>query len=706
MSGGAGGGARPWAAGAVDLPWPAATRREVPSGLPPPGMSGTTFHEILAAHPPVREEGKMSDSNDRSGETFTFQAEVARLLQLMVHSVYTEKDIAVRELISNASDACDKLRYEALSRPELTGSDTRFAIRIVPDAEAGTLTIADNGIGMDRQELIDNLGTIARSGTRAFLDRLAGEAKGTAGDGASASEEAAEPAGEPAPGGGLIGQFGVGFYSAFMLADRVDVTSRPAGGGEAWTWSSDGTGSFSVEKAGEADAAAVPRGSRVRLQLTATARHLLEPATLERVVRTYSDHILFPVELVEGDSEPRQINAASAIWQRARSAVTADEHKEAYRSLTGLWDEPALTVHYKAEGRLSFAALLYVPANPPFDLMDPARKGRIKLYVRRVYITDDADLLPGWLRFVRGVVDSEDVPLNISREMLQNNPVVGQIRKALTQRVLTELAGFAAKEPARYGELAATFGTVLKEGIYEDRERQEEVLGLVRFHSSKGEARRSLADYLADMRPNQTDIYYLTGESLERLRTSPQLEEARARGIEVLLLADPIDAFWTQMVEGFQGKPLRSLGQGEADLSLVPRLAEAPAEPAAGVETSVLVAALKKALGERVADVKASKRLVESPACLVASAHGPDRQLERLLARQARGTGSKPVLEINPAHALVTAAAGRAALPGTDVADHAEVLLGLAYTLDGEVPPDPAAFAAAVARLAGGSAAS
>ena len=342
----------------------------------------------------------MSSDTQTAPQTHAFQAEVAELLRLMVHAVYSESDIFLRELISNASDACDKLRYEAIASPALLGDAGPLLIRLTPDKEAGTLTVADTGIGMDRQELIDNLGTIARSGTRAFMSKLAEAKDGT----------------------GLIGQFGVGFYSAFMVADRIEVTSRRAGASEAWVWRSSGSSGFEVVAASAEQAARVPRGTEVVLHLKDDQKQYLEPQTIERIVRTYSDHILFPIELGGGKDGPRQINTASAIWQRSKSELEAKDYTEAYRTIAGAFDEPAMTLHYRAEGRQSYAVLLFAPSTRPFDLFDPARKGRLKLYVRRVYITDDADLLPSYLRFVRGVVDSEDLPLNISREMLQNNP--------------------------------------------------------------------------------------------------------------------------------------------------------------------------------------------------------------------------------------------------------------------------------------------
>jgi molecular chaperone HtpG len=612
------------------------------------------------------------DAAGAPAETHAFQAEVAELLNLMVHSVYSETDIFLRELVSNASDACDKLRYEAIARPELLAGADKLVIRLVPDKAAGTLTVADTGIGMDRQELIDNLGTVARSGTRAFLKGLA-EAK---------------------EGAGLIGQFGVGFYAAFMVADRIEVTSRRAGAPEAWAWTSSGGAGFELAPASAEQAGRVPRGTEVRLHLKEDAKRYLEPFELERLVRTYSDHILFPIELVDDKGEARQVNAASALWQRAKSEVKPEDYTQAYRSIAMAFDEPALTLHYKVEGRQSYAVLLFVPSTPPFDLADPNRKGRVKLYVRRVFITDDAELLPPWLRFVRGVVDSEDLPLNISREMLQNNPQVIQIRNGLVGRVIGELESAADKDAETYAKIWAAFGPVLKEGLYEEQERRGQLLALARFATTAGEGLRSLKQYVAELKPNQTEIYYLVGESAERVKSNPKLEAARARGIEVLLLTDPIDAFWTMMPQEFDGKPLKSLSQGDVDFALVPLLDQASEQKLPSDEDAAVIKAVKDALAEQVSEVRASQRLTESAACLVASAQGRDRELERLLARQNRGSGAKPILELNMGHDLVKAlAAALGEKREADVADIAALLLDQAHILDGEVPADPASFA-------------
>jgi molecular chaperone HtpG len=612
------------------------------------------------------------DAAGAPAETHAFQAEVAELLNLMVHSVYSETDIFLRELISNASDACDKLRYEAIARPELLAGADKLVIRLVSDKAAGTLTVADTGIGMDRQELIDNLGTVARSGTKAFLKGLA-EAK---------------------EGAGLIGQFGVGFYAAFMVADRIEVTSRRAGTPEAWAWTSSGGAGFELAPASAEQAGRVPRGTEVRLHLKEDAKRYLEPFELERLVRTYSDHILFPIEFVDDKGEARQVNAASALWQRAKFEVKPEDYTQAYRSIAMAFDEPALTLHYKVEGRQSYAVLLFVPSTPPFDLADPNRKGRVKLYVRRVFITDDAELLPPWLRFVRGVVDSEDLPLNISREMLQNNPQVIQIRNGLVGRVIGELESAADKDAETYAKIWAAFGPVLKEGLYEEQERRGQLLALARFATTAGEGLRSLKQYVAELKPNQTEIYYLVGESAERVKSNPKLEAARARGIEVLLLTDPIDAFWTMMPQEFDGKPLKSLSQGDVDFALVPLLDQASEQKPPSDEDAAVIKAVKDALTEQVSEVRVSQRLTESAACLVASAQGRDRELERLLARQNRGSGAKPILELNMGHDLVKAlAAALGQKREADVADIAALLLDQAHILDGEVPADPASFA-------------
>jgi molecular chaperone HtpG len=616
-------------------------------------------------------------TTDTASSTQPFQAEVSELLHLMVHSVYSETDIFLRELISNASDACDKLRYEAIANPALIGDGEAPKIRILPNKTKNTLTVADSGIGMDRQELISNLGTIARSGTKAFVSRLA-EAK---------------------EGAGLIGQFGVGFYSAFMVAERIEVISRHAGAPEVWTWSSSGGSGFEIAPANEDDVKRIARGTEIVLHLKPEAAKYLEPYEIERVVGAYSDNIQFPIELVPEEGEPRQINSASALWQRSKSELKPEDYIQAYKSIAGAFDEPAMTLHYRAEGRYSYAVLLFAPSAKPFDLFEPARKGKVKLYVRRVFITDDADLLPAYLRFVRGVIDSEDLPLNLSREMLQNNPQLAQIRKAVTSRLVSELENLTDKEPSNFAKIWDAFGPVIKEGIYEDFERRDKLLGLSRFSTTAGES-RSLKQYVENLKPNQTEIYFLVGDSAERLKSNPRLEATSARGIEVLLLTDAVDAFWTSARLDFEGKPLKSLSQGDLNLDLIPLLEgehqQEKAEDAA--DEAKTIALIKSSLGDRVADVKVSTRLTTSASCLVASGEGPDRELERLLSQQNRGAGTKPILEINLRHPLVSAIA-KAGGEAKVTEDLSLLLLEQAQILDGELPEDPAAFTARLNRL-------
>ena len=619
------------------------------------------------------------------GERHEFQAEVARLLHLMVHAVYSEREVFLRELVSNAADACDKLRYDAIAAPALLekgGSD--FAIRLVADAEARTLTVLDNGIGMNREELVANLGTIARSGTREFL-----EAAGQEG------------------GANLIGQFGVGFYSAFIVADRVEVLSRRAGAEEGFLWRSDGTGAFEILPAGED---APERGTRITLHLKEDADEFLEEPRLRHIVRRYSDHIPVPILWGEG-ADGETLNAARALWTRPKSDITEEQYKEFYHHVAHAMDEPALTVHWVAEGRVSFTALLFAPREKPFDLFDPGRKGRVRLYVRRVFITDDADLLPPYLRFVRGVVDSDDMPLNLSREMLQNNPMVAGIRRALTGRVLSELQKLAEKEAERFTDFWGVFGPVLKEGLYEDPERAEAILKLCRFTTTAGEG-RTLGDYLADRKEGQDAIYFIAGENAAALRASPQIEGFRARGIEVLLLGDPVDAFWTVNAAAFEEVPFRSVTLGADDLERFETETSEDAsekEDAAGpgeAAFGTLIAAMKQALEGQVSDVRRSARLTDSACCLVAAEGGLDMHVERLLKRQGVGPeGGARVFEINAKHPLIKALADRVASGGVDarVEDAVRLLHAQCLVAEGDPLPDPQDFAKRLARVIEGA---
>ena len=623
----------------------------------------------------------MTVADENRQESRAFDADVARLLHLIVHSVYSDKEVFLRELISNAADACEKLRYEAIAHPELLGDDPSLRITLSIDADKKCLSLEDNGIGMSRDELVQGLGTIAHSGTKAFMDRI----------------EAAQ-AGE---GASLIGQFGVGFYSVFMVADHVDVFSRRAGAEEAWQWSSDGKGTFSV--------APVPlesaphRGTRVVVHLAEEAKDYLERFRLERMVRAQSGHVPVPIAVVEKPGEkPFELVDGAALWAKPKSEISTTDYTDFYRSLTGHLDEPDLTVHFRAEGRHEYTVLAFVPGSRPFDLFDLDRKGRIKLYVKRVFITDEAEILPRYLRFVRGLVDSTDLPLNLSREMIQESPILMAIRKAVTSRMLTELEKLADKEPAAYAKIWDNFGAVLKEGIYEDVERRDALLALSRFKTSASAgAWRSLKDYVASLKENQTAIYYVAGDDIARLEASPHLEGFRARGVEVLLLTDPVDSFWVTSGASFEGKAFKSVTQGAADLTLIPRI-DAKEEPPSQTDEAVtnFVAFIKETLGEAVSNVRASDRLTDSRVCLVAPETGLDRQLEKLLAGAGRlKVTAKPILEINPRHAIVVALAS---LGEDDLAfkqDAAHLLFDEARVLEGERPADARMFSDRLGRL-------
>ena len=600
-----------------------------------------------------------------------FQAEVTKLLHLMVHSVYSDRDVFLRELISNGADALDKLRYEAIAQPALLEDAPLLNIVITPDKAAKTLTIADSGIGMGEDELIDNLGTIAKSGTQAFVEK--------AGQGVN-----------------LIGQFGVGFYSAFIVANLVEVTSRKAGTDESFTWASEGAGTFTVVPAEKG-----PRGTTIVLHLKDDALEFLEGWKIEQVVRAYSDHIGHPIMLADGSEAPKQINTANAIWTRSKTEVTAEQHKEFFGHVSGSYTDPALTIHYRAEGRHEYTVLLYVPADRPFDLYDPERKGRQKLYVKRVYIADDAQLLPPYLRFVRGVIDSEDMPLNLSREMLQHNPQVAAIRKAVTNKVLGELKKCSDTEAENFTKIWEVFGPVIKEGLYEDMEHRDQLFEFAKFRTTKSPA-VTLKDYVAGLKENQTAIYYLAGEDAVKAAASPQLEGYKARDVEVLLFTDPVDSFWVRTAMGFDGKPFKAVTQGTADLDFIPVKDEPPKNDVREFATAKLIVAMKEALGDKVKDVRSSKRLTDSAVCLVADGE-LDRTLEKLLSRQ-KDSGvnvSAPVLEINAGHPLIVAlaAAVDSAAPSAEIADAAQLLLDQAHVLEGEPPGDPAGFARRMASV-------
>ncbi len=628
----------------------------------------------------------MSDQTNAT-ETHSFQAEVGRLLDIVANALYSEREIFLRELISNAADACDRLRYRALTAPELIEGDTEFAIDLSTDAEAGTLTLSDNGSGMTHDELVENLGTIAKSGTSNFMQQLTGDAKKDV---------------------SLIGQFGVGFYSAFMVSSKVEVTSRAAGDDAAFTWTSDGKGAFTIDPASRDG-----RGTTIVMHLKDDAKEFLEEQRLSHIVKTYSDHIPLPIrfhgpapELPGAEDEekvvdvgPRQLNEASALWTRSKFDIEDEQYTEFYRHVSHGFDEPSMTLHFRAEGVIEYTGLIFIPTARPFDLFHPDRKSKLKLYVRRVFITDECeDLVPSWLRFLRGVIDSEDLPLNVSREMLQNNPVVAKIQAGLIKRIISELTKMAEKDAESYEAFWDAFGAVIKEGVYESAEHRDALLKLVRFKSTTQPGLVSLAEYIERMKEGQNEIFYITGEDAEVLEKSPQLEGFNAKGVEVLYMTDPVDEFWIGQVPEFEGKALKSVTRGSAALTDIKAEdadkdgEDKPEESADdAMEISALVTALKGSLGDAVKDVRKTDRLTASPCCLVADEGAMDIHLERLLKQHNQLNQSSPrILEINPDHALIKAMAAKAT---ENMDDAAQLLLDQARIMEGETLPDPAAFA-------------
>jgi molecular chaperone HtpG len=630
-------------------------------------------------------------------ETHAFQAEVGKLLDIVAHSLYSQKEIFLRELISNASDACDKLRYRALTEPKLIEGDPGFRITLSLDKKAKTLTVSDNGVGMDKDDLTGILGTIARSGTQAFVEGLSG-------DGKKDKDKAVS----------LIGQFGVGFYSAFMVADLVEVVTRKAGTDTAVKWASDGRGEFTIE-----DAARDTRGTDVIVHLKKDEKEYLEPARIEHIVRTYSDHIGIPIVLAgDGkDSAEKTLNTASAIWTRDKKDVTDEQYTEFYHHAAHAFDDPWMTLHNRVEGVVSYTNLLFIPSMRPLDLFHPDRTGHVKLYVKRVFITDNCEgLLPPYLRFVKGVVDSEDLALNVSREMMQHNPVVAKISQGLTKRIFGELKKSAEKKPEDYATFWETFGPVLKEGLYEDGGNREKILELARFKSSERDGWISLADYIDAMKDGQDAIFYISGEDPEAALASPQLEGFKAKGVEVLLMTDPVDEFWLSHVGTFQEKPFKSATRGGADLAKIAKAKDAEKDTAeddadkgddktAPPGMDQLIAAFKVALGDKVKDVRPSERLTDSAVCLVADDGDMDINLERLLKqhKQLDGRNLSPrILELNPDHALVTKLAKLAEAKNakdTALDDAAFLLLDQARILEGEPVIDAQAFSKRLSNL-------
>ena len=619
-------------------------------------------------------------ADTQTGAHHEFQAEVNRILDIVVNSLYSKREVFLRELISNASDACDRLRYEAQLDDSLMAEDPDLAITVSLDEKASRITVTDNGIGMSRDELVANLGTIAGSGTAKFAQQLAEAEK------EKSKKERSDIS--------VIGQFGVGFYAVFMVAGSVTVTSRKAGSDEAWTWTSDGRTGFDVAEAPDD----TPRGTAITLEVKKDSKEFVAKHRLESIIRTYSGHIGLPVWVSAG-GESHQVNEAAALWTRPKSAISEDEYTEFYRHVAHGFDEPWLTLHNRAEGVVAYTNLLFIPTSAPFDLFDPRRQHGVKLYVRKVFITDECEgLIPPWLRFLRGIVDSEDLPLNVSREVLQNNPVVERISKAIVKRVLAELAKKAKKDAESYGAFWETFGAVLKEGVYEDHQRRDALMPLLRFRTTTRDGWVGLDDYVAAMKEGQDSIYLLTGERLETMRANPMLEAFRAKGVEVLLLDHPVDEFWTMSVDAYEDKTFVNVARGDINLAAIASDgAEATTDEKEETgDITPLVAMLKLALENKVTDVRESKRLTDSACCLVVDEGEMSMRLQKLLQSSGQDAmAGKRILEINPGHALIRSLVERTRSEGSSrqIEDMAHLLLDQALIQEGELPQDPARFA-------------
>jgi molecular chaperone HtpG len=608
-------------------------------------------------------------------EVRKFDAEVGKILQLMIHSLYTNKDIFLRELVSNSSDACDKLRYLAITQPELTKEDTELKITISADPATRRLTITDNGIGMNREDLIENLGTIARSGTEGFISQITGDAKKDI---------------------QLIGQFGVGFYSSFMVAENVSVTSRKAGEKQGYVWTSTGDGEFAIEEA-EGETA---RGTSITLTLREDALDFLDRFRIRHIVSTYSDHIALPISFVDEEGKAEVLNSASALWIRPKSEISAEQYQEFYHHVAHSPDEPWMTLHNRNEGAIEYTNLLFIPSRKPFDLFHPDRKSRVKLYVKRVYITDEGiDLVPAYMRFMRGIIDSEDLPLNISRETLQHNHVIEKIRKSVVKRVLSELKKKAEKDAASYAEFWNNFGAVLKEGLCEGMESREPLLEVCRFYSVLQNKFISLDEYIAAKKPGQENIFYLTGDDVEKLKHSPQLEGFITRGIDVLLLTDTVDDFWVNVVPSYKDVELKSVTRSGIELDKIAgekkeeAKEEANKEPEKELEN--LIAFIKTTLEGQIADVRLSGKLTDSPVCLAVNEGAMDIRMERFLIDQKQLAGrSTKILEINPKHTIITSLAHDISSHGSTegAQDVVRVLFDQACIIEGEPISDAGAF--------------
>ena len=610
-------------------------------------------------------------------EKLEFQTEVSQLLKLMINSVYSEKEVFVRELVSNASDACDKLRYLANTKEKLIKDDPNFKIQIAIDKKSNLISISDNGVGMNKKDLVSNLGTIARSGTAHFLKEL--------------SESKTKDL-------SLIGQFGVGFYSAFMVASQTKVITRKAGENKIWVWTSDGESSFTIEETEDPNLLASNRGTTIELTLTKDSKEYLDKDRIQNIIRRYSDHISIPIYISDGtekkDETLESVNSASAIWTRPKNKISAEQYKEFYNHAGQMFDDPWMTSHYKAEGKIEYTVLNFIPSTKPFDLYDPARENRLKLYVKRVFITDNCpELIPPYLRFLRGIIDSEDLPLNISREMLQNNPVVTKIRSSLVKRTISDLKKKLAKDRESYEKFWENFGPVLKEGIYEDFERKDAILEISLFKNSKSSKLITLNEYIESMGKNQKDIYFMTGDNYENIINNPSLEGYKSRDINVLILDDPVDSFWTSSTPSYLEKNFKSVTRGADDLEKIDGEKKDNKE---NKSTEPLINLLKEKLKDKVKDVRISSRLTDSAVCLVSDEGAMDPQLEKILQQhnQLNQGLSLKVMEINPNHKLIKKLSKMSKDKNKigEVENISILLYEQSKILDGEKPSDPIEF--------------
>jgi len=611
-----------------------------------------------------------------------FEADTGKILDIVINSLYSEREIFVRELISNASDAIDKKKYLALTNKSINDTSDPFEIKIEVNSKENTIKISDNGIGMDEEDLINSLGTIARSGTKAFLEQFN-----------KSKDDKKEDV-------NLIGQFGVGFYASFMVADKVEVLSKKAGTDKSWKWISDGKSGYNIEKGEKTNS-----GTELILHLKKDAKEFLEGTRIQFVVRKYSDHISYPVKMLEiskKDAKEETINEASALWTRAPKDIKEKQYEDFFSHIGAGFGKPLLTMHNNTEGTVSYTNLLCIPSSKPFDLFNPDRKSSLKLYINRVFITDKCDnLIPAYLRFVKGIVDTQDIDLNVSREMLQNNPAVAKISKSLVGKILRELKKIADKDKAKYIQFWNEFGQVLKEGLYEDLERKDTLLELARFSNNENDDLISLEDYVNAMDKNQKDIYYIAADTKSQALSSPHLEGFKSKGIKVLVMADPIDQFWLSMAGQFKEKNFVSITQGEIDLDNIksdkkdPKNKDTKKDDVDKKFTN-LIAHLKASLGQNVKDIRLTSKLTDSPACLVADKGDMDVAMENLMKqRDPNYQGAPRILEINPEHALVEKMNKLLSDKKHNnlVDDAGTLLFEQARMMEGKLPSDPTKFA-------------